>query len=64
MCDCSCKCERNMRAISSQQIFVLVDRAESAIYNTGSGHRLATKLSIENAIRQALQIVDAQLAPV
>lgn len=61
---CDCKCERNQRQITNQQIFMLVDRTEQAIYNNGVAGRSTNKLTIENAIRQALQTVDAQLAPV
>lgn len=60
---CECKCERKLRTISNNQIEALVVRAESAIYSGGSNNRTSNKLTIENVIRQALQTVDAQLAP-
>lgn len=51
---------------TAQEIYNLADRAEQAIYNSGA--RNADKLIIENAIRNALQIVidrmDIQLSPV
>jgi hypothetical protein len=51
---------------TAQEIYNLADRAEAAIYNSGA--RTADKHIIENAIRNALQIVidrmDIQIAPV
>lgn len=40
---------------TANEIYNLADRAEQSIYNSGS--RSADKLIIENAIRNALQIV-------
>jgi hypothetical protein len=51
---------------TAQEIYNLADRAEAAIYSSNS--RTADKHIIENAIRNALQIVidrmDIQIAPV
>jgi hypothetical protein len=40
---------------TANEIYSIAERAEGAIYNSGS--RSADKLIIENAIRNALQIV-------
>jgi hypothetical protein len=40
---------------TAQEIYNIAERAEGAIYNSGS--RSADKMIIENAIRNALQIV-------
>lgn len=40
---------------TAQEIYNIADRAEGAIYNSGS--RSADKMIIENAIRNALQVV-------
>ena len=51
---------------TAQEIYNIAERAEAAIYSSGA--RAADKLIIENAIRNALQIVidrmDIQLAPI
>lgn len=51
---------------TANEIYTLAERAEAAIYNSGA--RAADKLIIENAIRNALQIVidrmNIQIAPV
>jgi hypothetical protein len=51
---------------TAQEIYNIADRAEGAIYNSGS--RSADKMIIENAIRNALQIVvdrlNIQVAPI
>ena len=51
---------------TAQEIYNIADRAEGAIYNSGS--RSADKMIIEIAIRNALQIVvdrmNIQVAPI
>jgi len=59
MCDCSCKCDRQMRGITSQQMVQLAARAEMSMTNIND--RNTNRILIENAIREAIQIVDAKL---
>jgi hypothetical protein len=52
---------------TAQEIAQIADRAEHAIYMCDA-NRTATKLLVENAIRNALQVVidrmDIQMAPI
>lgn len=55
---CGCKCNREMRQISHKQILDIASRAASTVTSQTFDNRT---IVIENAIRQALQIVDAKL---